>query len=50
METLGNRPVWDEEARLSSATHPLYPRILEHVHKKAMRDGLGGTLVPASLN
>ena len=38
METLGNRSVWEEETYLSSATHPLWPRILKHVYKKAMRD------------
>ena len=27
-----------KETHISSATHPLWPRILEHVHKKAMRD------------
>jgi hypothetical protein len=33
-----NRSGWDEGTYLSSATHPLWPRILEHVYKKAMRD------------
>ena len=35
---LGNSPVWEEENCLSSAMHPLWPRILEHVYKKAMRE------------
>jgi hypothetical protein len=33
-----NRSGWDEGTYLSSATHPLWPRILEHVYKTAMRD------------
>jgi hypothetical protein len=33
-----NRSGQDEETCLSSATHPLWPRILKHVYKKAMRD------------
>jgi hypothetical protein len=44
---LGNSPVWEEENCLSSATHPLWPRILEHVYKKAMRDLL---IVPVRLH
>ena len=35
---LGNSPVWEEENCISSATHPLWPRILKHVYKKAMRN------------
>jgi hypothetical protein len=35
---LGNSSVWEEENCLSSAAHPLWPRILKHVYKKAMRD------------
>src|SRR5919202_2127227 len=35
---LGNSPVWEEENCLSSATHPLWPRTLKHVYKKAMRN------------
>jgi hypothetical protein len=33
-----NSFVWEEENCLSSATHPLWPRILKHVYKKAMRN------------
>ena len=35
---LGNSPVWEEENCISSATHPLWPRTLKHVYKKAMRN------------
>jgi hypothetical protein len=33
-----NRSGWNEGTYLSAATHPLWPHILEHVYKKAMRE------------